>query len=1098
MTDRKRSRASLREHPLPPDSQLVVIGASAGGIEALSRVVASLPADFSVPIVIAQHLDPRRPSHLREILARQTPLPVRTVTERTSLKPGVVYVVPSNRHVELMDHEVRLRQPTQGSIAPSVDVLLESASRAYGAGLIAVILTGSGSDGSVGARQVKLAGGTVVIENPATAMFPSMPSSIPPFLVDATADLEGIGPLLHDLLSVAAYPKDGTDREDLNMLLARLHERSGIDFSSYKPATILRRLKGRMTATASPTVTAYAAHLETEPEEYARLVSSLLIKVTEFFRDAKVWDYLRDKILPGLIDESRTAGRELRVWSAGCATGEEAYSLAINVAEALDGQRQPVEVRIFATDIDRDAIAFARRGIYPAASLASLPPAVRDRYFTRTDGSYEVGKRLRSLVVFGEPDLGERAPFPRIDLLLCRNVLIYFAPPMQRATLETFAYSLRPEGCLVLGPSETVAALPAPFSQEHARLCIYRRRPGTRLVLPVPRAPQLRRGPLEQAIRATRLDVQRASASAVAAEGLLLDLAVGVVVVNPDYDIVRINSAARRLLGIHGTAFDQDFIHLAESLPAAPLRAAIDAALTGSTTTADFEIDVASQPGIGARYVEARFSPQRGDSPTIEGAVIELTDVSRFREDRSQLVRTQRRTDRALVANARLLDANEELTALVARLRSSNEAILLSSEDAQSSREEIETLNEEFQATNEELETLNEELTASVEELRVSNESLETRTVELSVQTEALKEQKRASAEEQDRLRSIFASLGDAVVAVDETGAVVATNATYDRLFGGDFGDIIPEDLAGVPLPPKDRPRQRAARGERFRMEFAITTKDGSRRWFEAVAEPLTGQQRSWSGVLAIRDVSDRTMRLSLERLMAAAGHELKTPMAALHGYLQLIERSIGSAGSANLALYTTRALAQTRGMGALVERLFDVSRIQSGQLELVIGSIDLVDVVHGAIDVSEGLREAPPIKLSAPRSLRLNGDAGRLEQVLINILGNAVEHAAETPTIDVSVRRSGRSAIVVVRDHGPGIGSAELPHVFQPYVRLGRRQSAGLGLGLFLAREIVTAHGGTIEIASRRRSGTTITVRLPIGGPNPRAGVKGRASDTS
>ena len=1098
MTDRKKNRATIRDHPPPLDSQLVVIGASAGGIEALSRVVASLPADFSVPIVIAQHLDPRRPSHLREILARQTALPVRTVTERASLKPGVVYVVPSNRHVELTDHQVTLRQPTRGSIAPSVDVLLDSASRAYGAGLIAVILTGSGSDGSVGARQVKLAGGTVVIENPATAMFPSMPSSIPPFLVDATADLEGIGPLLNDLLSVAADPKDGTDREELNMLLARLHERSGIDFSSYKPATILRRLKGRMTATSSPTVAAYAAHLETEPEEYARLVSSLLIKVTEFFRDPKVWDYLREKILPELIDESRTAGRELRIWSAGCATGEEAYSLAISVAEALEGQPHPVDVRIFATDIDRDAIAFARRGIYPEASLAGLSPAVRDRYFTRTDGAYEVGKRLRSLVVFGEHDLGERAPFPRIDLLLCRNVLIYFAPPMQRATLETFAYSLRPEGCLVLGPSETVAALPAPFSQEHIRLCIYRRRPGTRLVLPVSRAPQLRRGPLEQALRATRQDVQRASASAVAAEGLLLDLAVGVVVVNPDYDIVRINSAARRLLGIHGTAFDQDFIHLAESLPAAPLRAAIDAALTGSTTTADFEIDVAAGAGNGARYVEATFTAQRGESAAIEGAVIELTDVSRFREDRSQLVRTRRRTDRALVANARLLEANEELTALVARLRSSNEAILLSSEDAQSSREELETLNEEFQATNEELETLNEELTASVEELRVSNESLETRTVELSVQTEALEEQKRASAEEQDRLRSILASLGDAVVAVDETGAVVATNAAYDRLFGGDFGDIIPEDLAGVPLPPKDRPRQRAARGQRFRMEFAITTKDGSRRWFEAVAEPLAGPQRSWSGVLAIRDVSDRTMRLSLERLMAAAGHELKTPMAALHGYLQLIERSIASGGSANLSLYTTRALSQTRRMGELVERLFDVSRIQSGQLQLVIGSIDLVEVVHGAIDVSEGLREPPPIQLSAPRSLRLNGDAGRLEQVLINILGNAVEHAPETPTIDVSVRRSGRSAVVVVRDHGPGIASAELPHVFQPYVRLGGRKSAGLGLGLFLAKVIVTAHGGTIEIASRRRSGTTITVRLPIGGPNPRAGVKGRASDTS
>jgi len=332
-----------------PESQLVVVGASAGGIEALSRVVASLPDDFPVPIVIAQHLDPRRPSHLREILARHTPLPVRTVTEHASLEAGVVYVVPSNRHVELTDHELRLRRPAAGSIAPSVDVLLESASKAYGADLIAVILTGSGSDGSVGARHVKLAGGTVVIENPATAMFPSMPSSIPPSLVDATVELDGMGHLLQDLLTVAGDSADGMDRTELDALLARIRERSGIDFSGYKPATILRRLKGRMTATARTSLSAYGAYLEAEPEEYARLVSSMLIKVTEFFRDPKVWDYVRERILPAMIEEAHAEGRELRLWSAGCATGEEAYSLAITLAEALGKERKPLDVRVFAT-----------------------------------------------------------------------------------------------------------------------------------------------------------------------------------------------------------------------------------------------------------------------------------------------------------------------------------------------------------------------------------------------------------------------------------------------------------------------------------------------------------------------------------------------------------------------------------------------------------------------------------------------------------------------------------------------------------------------------------------------------------------------------
>jgi two-component system CheB/CheR fusion protein len=358
--------------------------------------------------------------------------------------------------------------------------------------------------------------------------------------------------------------------------------------------------------------------------------------------------------------------------------------------------------------------------------------------------------------------------------------------------------------------------------------------------------------------------------------------------------------------------------------------------------------------------------------------------------------------------------------------------------------------------------------------------------------------QKRTGQEEQERFRSILASIADSVVAVDDSGEVVAANAAYERTFGGELAASEPEDLAGVPLPADEQPRQRAARGERFRMEFAMTSPDGTRRWFEAVAEPLTGPDRTWSGVIAIRDVSDRTMRLSLERLMAAAGHELKTPLAALHGYLQLVEGAIDANASPDLALYTSRSMTQVRRMGDLVERLFDVSRIQRGRLELMVQPVDLVAVVRDTIEASQGLRDAPPIRLSgAPRSLRLVGDARRLEQVFVNLLGNSVEHARGTPQIEVDVRRAGNHAVVEVRDEGPGIASTVLPLLFKPYVRARGHHRSGLGLGLFLAREIVTAHGGTIDIDSQRRQGTSVTVKLPVRGPagrRPRARAEGAA----
>ncbi len=948
-----------------------------------------------------------------------------------------------------------------------------------------MILTGSGSDGAAGAWHVKQAGGAVVIENPATAMFPSMPRSIPPSLVDATADLDAIGSVLRDLLAAAGPAPDGPEGQEFAALLERIRERSGIDFSTYKTATINRRLRGRMGATGHATLAGYAKQLETDPEEYARLISSLLIKVTEFFRDPKVFQYLRDQVLPPLIEDARHDDRQLRVWSAGCATGEEAYSLAIMLMEAMGDD--PVDVRVFATDIDRDAIAFARRGMYPPAALQNVAAPLRARYFTKSDGGYEVVKSLRSRMIFGEHDLGARAPFPRIDLILCRNVLIYFNLPMQRAALETFGFSLRDDGRLVLGPSETVAAMPAGFVEDNPRMRIYRRARGMP-PLPLtpgktPRLPRDQNAPLSTAIRATRRDVQVAAESTEAAEALLLDLGLGIVVVDLRYYITRINTAARRMLGIHGRGFDQDFIHLAESLPSTALRAAIDEAFTGVSTTTVYEVEAEDISADGTRFIQTVIRPYVRQSGAAEGALLELTDVSAIERDRRAGQRAEQRVERAAVSNRRLSHANDELTSLVAQLRIANQTMLQSSEEAQSGREEVETLNEEFQATNEELEALNEELTASVEELRVANEDLASRTEELRLQAVALEEQKLHREEEHSRLELVLASLGDAVVAVDHEGRTLATNPAYDRLFGGPEAEIVPEDLAGLPLPKPEWPQHRAARGERFRMEFAVSDQDGVRRWFEAVTEPLTSQDRTWGGVVAIRDVSERTMRLSLERLMAAAGHELKTPTAAIHNYLQLVDRHLSAGDVKEASTYAARALSQTRRLATLIERLLDVSRIQSGQLELLFDVVDVRDVVRSAVEAAQVLPKAPPIRLTAaPKPVRVRADPGRLEQVFLNLLANAMEHAPGSGSIEVTVKTEAGNAEIVVRDHGAGVAAKDLRTIFEAYTRLGHPHRApGLGLGLYVAREIVSAHGGEIEATSRVGKGTSMIVRLPL-----------------
>jgi two-component system CheB/CheR fusion protein len=645
--------------------------------------------------------------------------------------------------------------------------------------------------------------------------------------------------------------------------------------------------------------------------------------------------------------------------------------------------------------------------------------------------------------------------------------------------------------------SESVMALPEPFEEEQPRQRVFRRLPGSYAIPPmrpaVLRPRQTRETQLDQAIRATHRDVRRVAESSESADALLLGLTVGVVIIDPGDYILRINSAARHMLGIHGTAYGQDFIHLAEVLPQSAIRVAIDSALKGRTTSAVFEVEPADAASETTHFLEATVRPYRVEKRAVEGAVMELTDVTGLEQERRAGVRIRERLDKAVATNGRLLRANDELTAAVDELRSANESMLRSGEDAQATREEVETVNEEFQATNEELETLNEELTASVEELRVANEDLATRTDELSAQAVVLERERLDSQEEQDRLRSILASLGDAVVAVDHEGRIVTTNDAYVRSFGTD-AEIEPEDAAGLPIPPADRPQQRAARGERFQMEFAVAQPGGTRRWFEAVAEPLTAGDRTWGGVLTIRDLSERTMRRSLEQLMASAGHELKTPVAALHGYLQLVERHLGPESSRQAHTYAARALAQTRQVGELVERLFDVSRIQAGRFELATSEIDLLEVVRAAVEVAQALPNAPAVRVSSvPGPVVLQADASRLQQVFVNLLSNAVEHASSSPTIDVTVGRNGPVAVVEVRDYGQGIERDVMPVLFQPYTRLGHKPTAGLGLGLYLAREIVTAHGGTITAESTVGEGTVVSVRLPV--PRPKA--PGRAKPT-
>lgn len=1067
------------------EQRIVVIGSSAGGIDALRRAVAGLPTDFGAPIVIAQHLDPRRLSHLGAILSRATSLRVRIVDDQAPLEDGVVFVVPSNQHVEIADHHLRLRPRVDGEPTPSVDRLLSTAADAFGAGVIAIVLTGSGSDGAVGAQAVKAAGGTVIIEDPASAQFPSMPLALPRSIVDAVVEPETLGPLLVDLTAPGV---GAADDAEIEAFLVRLRERSGVDFSAYKPATIGRRIVSRMHATGRTTLAEYASLVGANQQEYDRLLSSLLIKVTQFFRDEAVWQPLRERILPDLVRACRESQRELRIWSAGCSTGEEAYSLALLATEAMGTDRERLGLRVFATDLDADAVAFARRGTYPVAALDAVPADLRDRFVVRHDGTFQIVPGIRDAIVFGEHDLSTGAPFPRTDLVMCRNVLIYFTHALQRLALEAFAYSLQPDGVLVLGLSETTTALPDAFRLVPGAPGVYRRSavaaaPPARARVRAARIGRTAEGSDQaRAIRSTRQEGGR-DAAGEAGNRLLSEGTAGVVVVDQHYDVRRINAAARRLLGIHGGAFEQDLVHLARSLPPDELRAAIDSAVEGQATDRIVALNDDDGPGTGPTHLRIVARADVSTPATGSGAVIELFDVSELVEARARLAEQARVTGRLKAAHARVSRANEELAGTVADLRASNQAMLAGAEEAQATREEMETLNEEFQATNEELETLNEELSAGVDELTQSNLELRARTEELRLEREELAAARVHTEEERLRLESILRSLGDPMVVVDPAGRVQLTSVAYDRAFGTALSPFESMARTAAFVGTGRDPLEALAAGERFESAFSDEAPDGSTRWYEAVAEPVVTPSGPLGGVLAIRDVTERTARGILEQLLAAAAHELRTPLAALRGMVELTARQI-ERGDPQAHRTALRADHQVQRVASALDRLFDATQARTGRLRLRPTKSDIVGVVRDAVEQAEALPGDPSIALHLGSS-RVTGwvDPERLGQAVLALLTNAARHAPGA-RVEVSVVKDSQEALITVTDTGPGFTPEQLGTLFRPFAgwtEPGGTRHPSLGLGLYLANEIVSAHGGTIDASSGPTGGARVSIRVPL-----------------
>jgi two-component system CheB/CheR fusion protein len=505
-----------------------------------------------------------------------------------------------------------------------------------------------------------------------------------------------------------------------------------------------------MAVTHNADIREYADYLRIHPEEVQELIKAFLIKVTGFFRDPEAFDFLRQTVIPELIQRGKENGRTLRLWSAGCATGEEAYSLALLVAGQLGQEYPEWNVRIFATDLSPESITFARRGLYPENVLENLPDEYRNQFFERIDHGYQISKSLRQSVIFGQQDISRGVPFPRIDLVTCRNLLIYLRPEMQEVVLDLFAYSLQQSrGYLFLGKAETARPTKATFELINKKWKIYRCVTGP-LHFQVYKSAlfsgigvdswrETRRRPFAMTAVPNSGDITPTEADATQLrrinETILRHTNTAIVIIDRSYRIVTINAAARRLLEIRDLAYDQDFLHAVRGIPYHEVRRAIDTCMREHSTTTLPELELDHSTEGSGRYVSVTVMVMQIENGAPELAVLTVQDVTEQVQMRKRLEAVQHEHAELFAelsaANKRFSNMNKELQDANEELQAANEELMLTQEELQATNEEFEATNEELQATNEELETNNEELQATNEELQTTNEELTFRSAEL-------------------------------------------------------------------------------------------------------------------------------------------------------------------------------------------------------------------------------------------------------------------------------------------------------------------------------------------------------------------------------
>jgi len=1087
----RRSTAARDQPGRVADFPVVGIGASAGGLEACKALLDALPARTGMAFVLVQHLDPTHKSLMVELLAEHTAMPVLQAAEGMLVEPDHLYVIPPGSYLSaaggalhLSPSQVRDGAP-RGARLP-FDVLLHSMSVEYGRRAVCVVLSGTGADGSLGLAAVKAAGGLAIVQDPEEAGYDGMPrSAIGTGVVDAVAKAAAIPSALAAALAChgrAPTAEAPADADPLSGIIALLRARTKHDFAPYKRGTLERRVE-RRTAIASfggqigckggtsrERIDLYLDLLRTDAGELDLLAKDLLIHVTSFFRDPAIYAALADTVIPGLVQD-QPQGQPLRIWIAGCSTGEEAYSLVILFREAITAAGRDIKLQAFASDIDAEAVASAREGLYPASIEADVSATRLARFFCREeDGQgYRVLPDVRAALVFTVQDLLADPPFSRLDLVSCRNLLIYLGSEAQAKAVAVFHFALREGGTLLLGSAETVGAADSRFEliQKSARL--YRhvgpKRPGD-LNFAGATVPGKREARSGQAGAPSR----QAELAELCRQLVLDQHAPAAVLCNARHECLYSLGPTDRYLRVPPGHATPDLLAMARGTTMRTrLRSALARASKGNA-----RVVVPS----GRMMQDGRTVPFSIDIQPVRSGDEAFLLVCFV--DEPALTQGLGR-DAATRDAPRIAELERELEAVQRDLEEATRTLEASGREQRAINEETLSVNEEYQSTNEELLTSKEELQSLNEELTALNSQLQ----------ETLERQRTTSND----LQNILYSTDVATLFLDRDLGIrfftPATRALFN-VIPGDIGRPL-ADLHSLSTDTLLLTDARTVLDSLQPVEREIGTPYGT--WFRRRVLPYRTEGDGVEGVvITFNDITQRrqtaaaleTAKQQAEaanraksRFLAAASHDLRQPLQTLALLQGLLARSVTGENAAGLVTRLDETLGAMSGM---LDTLLDLNQIEAGVVQAAPAECRIDGLLGRLRDQFAYHAEAKGLGLRVmPCSAMVRTDQRLLEQMLRNLLSNALKYTGHGRVL-LGCRRHKDTIRIEVWDTGPGIPDGELQAVFEEYHQLGneaRERSRGLGLGLSIVQRLGVLLGHRVSVRSQPGRGSVFTIEV-------------------